>query len=193
MSVIDIFLVASIFFVALVSYRIGVIEQLGGFLVWATAIWSGIYYSPDIAELFRDYIEIDWIRYFTGGAILFVLVLAVGTWLLRSVATFAAVLGLSWLNHIFGFMFGVLFGCVLSWVLLYTSTLLPLKVKLDQQDWWHDSKIIPYILDRGDKVIELMRSPKDGESTKDTSEVENSQQDGSDTTEATQDSENTQQ
>jgi uncharacterized membrane protein required for colicin V production len=155
MTTIDIILYAGILLIAILFSWSGFLQQVVTLLTLIVASWTGIHFSADIGHLFEGYIEMKWLRDITGGAIVFLLILAIGFWLTRILTWLTHRLYLHWINKLLGFFFGVLMGGVLVWMALSAAVLMPYNPPLSERDWWRDSRVIALILSHSRRIMHI--------------------------------------
>ncbi|MBB71307.1 MAG: colicin V production CvpA [Legionellales bacterium] len=133
----------------LISIVRGFIKESLSLIVWGVAIWLGITFSADVANLLKGVIERPQIRQMVGFLIIFILSLILGAILNHAVATLIKKTGLSGTDRLLGVIFGFLRGTLVVAVLILLGTF----TNLPKESWWKNSVTIPYFQD----VAEWMR------------------------------------
>jgi membrane protein required for colicin V production len=139
-----------IFLVLLGSTLIGLMR---GFLreavsvaFWIVAIWAawtfGPVVEPHLGGLMADPKIAPWV----GRLVVLMLVLAAGGVIGMLLSYFTRGMGLGILDRIAGLCFGIVRGVVLVGLMIIGGELL----HLNQEDWWHRSKLVPYGETAGD-------------------------------------------
>jgi membrane protein required for colicin V production len=118
----------------------GFVREAVSLVFWVVAIWAawkfGPLIEPHLGGLLADPIVAPWV----GRLVVLVLVLLIG-WLVGVLLSyFMRSLGLGLMDRGIGLLFGILRGMVLVGLLIIGGELL----HLDQEGWWHRSKLVPY-------------------------------------------------
>lgn len=156
MSIADILIYATLFAIAITISWSGFLQQVISLLTLVFAVWAGFYFAEPIGQLFEGYLHIEWLRNFAGGAVVTVLMLAVGFWLVRLSLALVHMLGLSWLNKLLGFVLGLLIGLVIVWMSFAGAAMAPLNPPITERDWWKNSHAVYFVLSRAQRVFVKM-------------------------------------
>ena len=98
--------------------------------------------SEPLAGLMTGMIENDGIRYVSAFAILFVIVMMLGTFLNFLMSKLLNVTGLKLADRLLGAVFGVARGVIIVLVILFVTS-----VFVSETELWQKSQLIPYGMD----------------------------------------------
>lgn len=157
MTVADILIYGSVFALAIALMWSGFVGQITSLFVLAAAVWSSVHFADQVGELFVNYLHTEWVRKLSGGAIVFLLVWAIGFWLIRVLSGVLDMAGLRWLDKFLGLLLGVVISFILVWMTLAAVVVAPFfNPPLQERSWWRHSHAISFVLSRGKRVIELL-------------------------------------
>jgi len=117
----------------------GLIKEVLSLLTWVAALLVARVYSQYLAELLVNVIDSGSVRYVTAFAILFVIVMMLGTLLNHFMAKLITVTGLKFADRILGGAFGIARGVVIVLVILFIA-----GVFVAETEQWQQSILIPY-------------------------------------------------
>lgn len=117
----------------------GFVKEVLSLLSWIAALLVARVYSVPIAGLLVNMIESEAIRYLTAFALLFVIVIMIGTLINHFMAKLLTITGLKFLDRLLGAVFGLARGAVIVLVILFI-----LNVFVSETEWWQESTLIPY-------------------------------------------------
>ena len=120
----------------------GLIKEVLSLLTWIAALLVSRVYSEPLAGLLTGMIENDGIRYVTAFAILFVIVMMLGTFLNFLMSKLLNVTGLKFADRLLGAGFGVARGVIIVLVILFVTSMFVSETQL-----WQESQLIPYGMD----------------------------------------------
>jgi membrane protein required for colicin V production len=128
----------------------GFVREAVSLAFWIVAIWSawrfGPVVEPHLGGLMADPKVAPWV----GRLVILMLVLLVGWVLGMLLSYFTRSVGLGPLDRVVGLIFGVVRGMVLVGLMIIGGELL----QLNQEEWWHRSKLVPY----GESVGDWLRA-----------------------------------
>jgi len=117
----------------------GLIKEVLSLLTWIAALLVSRVYSEPLAGLMTGMIENDGIRYVSAFAMLFVLVMLLGTFLNFLMSKLLNVTGLKLVDRLLGAAFGVARGVIIVLVILFITSMFVSETEL-----WQQSQLIPY-------------------------------------------------
>ena len=117
----------------------GLIKEVLSLLTWIAALLVSRVYSEPLAGLMMGMIESDGIRYVSAFAILFVIVMVLGTFLNFLMSKLLDVTGLKFADRLLGSVFGLARGVIIVLVILFVTSMFVSETEL-----WQQSQLIPY-------------------------------------------------
>lgn len=117
----------------------GLVKEVLSLLTWIAALLVARVYSEPLAGLMAGLIENDGIRYVTAFALLFVVVMMLGTFLNFLMSKLLTFTGLKFADRLFGAVFGVARGVIIVLVILFITSMFVSETEL-----WQQSQLIPY-------------------------------------------------
>jgi membrane protein required for colicin V production len=128
----------------------GFVREAVSLTFWIIAIWAawrlGPVVEPHLGGLMADPKIAPWV----GRLVILVLVLLVGWIIGMLLSYFTRSMGLGPLDRVIGLFFGIVRGVVLVGLMIIGGELL----HLNQEEWWHHSKLVPY----GETVGDWLRA-----------------------------------
>ena len=100
----------------------GLIKEVLSLLTWIAALLVSRVYSEPLAGLMTGMIQNDGIRYVSAFAILFVIVMMLGTFLNFLMSKLLSVTGLMLADRLLGAVFGVARGVIIVLVILFVPS-----------------------------------------------------------------------
>jgi membrane protein required for colicin V production len=129
---------------ALISLKRGFVKEALSLATWVAAVIIAILFSDRLAILLIDQIETPSIRELVAFALLFIATLLVGAMVGYVIGALVRITGLSGTDRLLGMLFGLARGFVVVMALLI---FLPQILPLEQDQWWHESLLIPHFLE----------------------------------------------
>jgi len=120
----------------------GLIKEVLSLLTWIAALLVSRVYSEPLAGLMTGMIENDGIRYVSAFAILFIIVMMLGTFLNFLMSKLLNITGLKLADRLLGAGFGVARGVIIVLVILFVASMFVSETEL-----WQQSQLIPYGMD----------------------------------------------
>jgi membrane protein required for colicin V production len=117
----------------------GLVKEVLSLLTWIVALVLGRLFSNDAGTLFAGMVESEVARQVLGFAVIFVVVMMLGTALNHLLAKVLSVTGLKLADRIFGGAFGLMRGTVIVMVGLFLANAFFSETVL-----WQESTLIPY-------------------------------------------------
>lgn len=133
-----------IFLVLLGSTLIGLlrgfVREAVSLVFWIVAIWAAWRFGPVVEPHLGGLLADPKIAPWVGRLVILVLVLLVGWVIGMLLSYFTRSVGLGPLDRVIGLFFGIVRGLVLVGLMIIGGELL----HLNQEEWWHRSKLVPY-------------------------------------------------
>ena len=117
----------------------GLVKEVLSLLAWIAALLVARVYSDSVANLLVNMIESDSVRYVTAFALLFVLIMMLGTLLNHLMAKLLNISGLKLLDRLLGGAFGIARGGIIVLVILFITSAFVAETEL-----WQQSTLVPY-------------------------------------------------
>jgi membrane protein required for colicin V production len=117
----------------------GLIKEVFSLVSWVAALVIARVYSESVANLLLSLIESDSIRYVTAFAILFVMVMMLGTLIIRLLSKLLTISGLKLVDRLLGGAFGFLRGVIIVLVIIFIT-----NVFVSETEQWQQSRLIPH-------------------------------------------------
>jgi len=136
----DVFLILVLLGSTVIGVLRGFVREAASLVFWVIAIWAawklGPLVEPHLGGLLADPNVAPWV----GRLVILVLVLLLGWVVGMLLSYFTRSLGLGAMDRVLGLLFGLLRGMVLVGLIIIGGELL----HLNQEAWWHRSKMVPY-------------------------------------------------
>jgi len=117
----------------------GLIKEVLSLLTWIAAMLVARVYSEPLSELMTGMIDSDGVRYVTAFALLFVVVMMLGTLMNFLMSKLLTVTGLKFADRLLGGVFGAARGLAIVLVIMFICSVFVSETAL-----WQESKLIPY-------------------------------------------------
>lgn len=117
----------------------GLIKEVLSLVSWIAALVIARVYSESMANLLANLIESDSVRYVTAFAVLFVLVMMLGTLIIHLLSKLLTITGLKLVDRLLGGAFGILRGLIIVLVIIFIT-----NVFVSETDQWQQSRLIPH-------------------------------------------------
>lgn len=136
-------IVAILVLSSLISIKRGFVKEALSLATWVLAVILAFLFSERLAVLLADSITTPSIREMVAFAILFIATLLVGAMVNYLIGELIRVTGLSGTDRLLGMVFGLARGFIVVMAIL---VFLPLLIPVNEDGWWHDSRLIPSFL-----------------------------------------------
>ncbi len=143
MNWVDWVIVAIIAVSSLISIKRGFVKEAISLLIWALAFFVAVAFHEKLAVLLQESIESPSVRYMVSFGLLFAATLIVGSMVNYLVGELVRMTGLTGTDRLFGMVFGLARGVIVVMALLI---FLPMLVPVEQEQWWHQSQLVPQFL-----------------------------------------------
>ena len=153
---VDIVILAIIVFSSAFGLWRGLIKEVLALLTWIAALLVSRVYSEPLASLMTGMIENEGIRYVSAFAILFFIVMMLGTFLNSLMSKLLSVVGLKLADRLLGAGFGVARGVIIVLAIMFIANMFVSETEL-----WHQSQLVPYgmdLIEKSQVFIEDMNS-----------------------------------
>lgn len=117
----------------------GLIKEVLSLLTWIAALLVARVYSEYLAGWLVNMIDSSSVRYVTAFAVIFVVVMMVGTVLNHLMAKLLTITGLKLADRLLGGVFGIARGVIIVLVIVFI-----LSVFVSETERWRQSMLIPY-------------------------------------------------
>ncbi|MFO1468074.1 MAG: CvpA family protein [Steroidobacteraceae bacterium] len=150
MTLADFLIILIVLISTLVGFMRGFIREAVSLVFWVAGFWIAWKFGPLVEPHLGGLLAGPQVRPWVGRAVVFVLVVLAGTLTSLILQFFMRSIGLGLLDRIIGVFFGFVRGLVLVGIGIIGCELL----HLNREDWWDQSKLIPY----GETVGDWLRA-----------------------------------
>ena len=150
MTLADFLIILIVLISTLVGFMRGFIREAVSLVFWVAGFWIAWKFGPLVEPHLGGLLAGAQVRPWVGRAVVFVLVVLAGTLTSLILQFFMRSIGLGLLDRIIGVFFGFVRGLVLVGIGIIGCELL----HLNREDWWDQSKLIPY----GETVGDWLRA-----------------------------------
>jgi len=162
MPVADIVIAVAVVISVIVGFARGFVKEAMSIASLLVAIWAAFNIGPSLSDVSADWFSSEGMQVWFGRILVFIVVLVIGGLLGWGVTKLIRLSVLSGMDRGLGMVFGFCRGIVLVAVAIIGGQ----YASLDQDDWWRDSRFIPYIAEVSDwlrvmapKGMELLGPP----------------------------------
>lgn len=117
----------------------GLVKEVLSLVTWIAALTLARLYSGVFADFMVNLITNESARYVTAFAIVFVLVMMIGTLINHLISKLLTITGLKLVDRLLGGAFGVVRGSVIVVVILFIT-----GAFVNKMPQWQESQLIPY-------------------------------------------------
>ncbi|MDZ7644081.1 MAG: CvpA family protein [Woeseiaceae bacterium] len=163
MPVVDILIAVAVVISVIVGFVRGFVKESMSLASLLLAVWAAFNLGPHVARLSEDWLSSAAMQLWFGRILVFVVVLAIGGLLGWGITKLVRLSVLSGMDRGLGMAFGFCRGVLLVGVFVIGGQI----ASLDQDDWWRDSRFIPYATHVADwlrvmapKGVELLQPPE---------------------------------
>jgi len=150
LTAVDVFILVVLLGSTVIGALRGFIREAVSVVFWILAIWGAWQFGPVIEPHLGGLLADPRIAPWVGRLVILVLILLVGWVAGMLLGYFTRSMGLGPLDRAIGVLFGVVRGMVLVGLIVIGGELL----HMNQEDWWSQSKLIPY----GEAVGDWLRA-----------------------------------
>jgi membrane protein required for colicin V production len=137
----DYLIIGLLAFSCIAGFLRGLLREVISLLTWILAVWIAWSYAGDLGPSLGGALTTEPGRTWAARAILFVGVMLVGAALGALAHHFVRLTLFSAVDRLFGFLFGALRGIVALGLLV----MLCHAVRLDSEDWYQRSTLVPFV------------------------------------------------
>jgi|SRR5580658_402251 membrane protein required for colicin V production len=119
----------------------GLLREAIGLISWVVAIWVAFHYSSQLEPYLGGMLTNDALRPWVARAVIFLLVLLIGTTLAVVIAHFVRVSMFAGMDRLWGALFGIVRGMVV----LSAIVILCQGMSLQSEGWYRGSILVPYV------------------------------------------------
>ena len=140
-ATVDVAIFALITLSGIISVIRGFIKETMSIVIWLSAFFIAVSFKSVISDYLINVITLPSIRQMTAWGILFVSTLLLGSLLSFVLGKLVSSTGLSGTDKTLGLVFGVFRGFL---IVLAIVIILPELVPVASDQWWTESKLIPF-------------------------------------------------
>ena len=140
-ATVDMAIFALIALSGIISVVRGFIKETMSIVIWLSAFFIAVSFKSVISDYLINVITLPSIRQMTAWGILFVSTLLIGSLLSFVLGKLVSSTGLSGTDKTLGLVFGVFRGFL---IVLAIVIILPELVPVSSDQWWTESKLIPF-------------------------------------------------
>ena len=140
MNWIDYLLLALIVFSCIAGLMRGLLREVIALVTWIVAVWLAWTYASLVESHLGGVLASESVRPWVARALVFLGVLMVGSTIGLIISHFVRLSLFSGLDRAFGALFGLLRGLVMIGLFV----ILCHAVRLDGEQWWRESLLVPY-------------------------------------------------
>jgi membrane protein required for colicin V production len=141
MVTLDYIIIAIVLLTAIVGLVQGFLKQVCSLITWVAAIWLAWAYGPSLTPHLGGVLEQGSYGLWVGRAIIFIIVLVIGSIIGFAVNHFVRMSLFSGLDRMLGMLLGFVQGVVIVAFLL----ILGQTARMDGEPWWQQSKLLPLV------------------------------------------------
>jgi len=141
MPIIDILLAVAIAISVVIGIFRGFVKEAVSIASLLFAIWAALYFGPSIGTVSEAWLNSEELQMWFGRALVFIIILAIGGLLGWGISKLIRLSALSGVDRFMGSIFGALRGVLLAALFVIGGQF----AGFDNDDWWQDSRLIPYV------------------------------------------------
>jgi membrane protein required for colicin V production len=150
MTVLDYIILGVVLFSAVAGAIRGLLREICSLVTWILAFWCAWRFGPLLEPHLGGALTSEPVRHWAARVPVFIAVLMVGTAIGALIAHLVRLSLFSGLDRLLGLLLGVVRGLVI----LALGTMICHAVRLDDETWWRNSRLVPYV----EGVANLLRS-----------------------------------
>lgn len=151
MIAVDYLLIAILVLSAVIGLFRGFVKEAISLLGWILAIWGAWRFGADVAALLPDFVDDGTVKIWAARLLVLIGVLFVSGLLSWLTSLLVEKTGLSGTNRMVGMVFGLARGVIFAGVAVYLLDV----AGFDEESWWSESKLIPYVAPIAQKLNDL--------------------------------------
>lgn len=142
MPIIDILIAVALLISIIIGIVRGFVKESISIVALLVAIWAALYFGPGVGSAADAWISSKGLQAWAGRLLVFLVVLTLGGLIGWGISKIVLSSVLSGIDRFVGAIFGLVRGVVLVAVFILGGQ----YAGFDQDDWWQESRLIPYIL-----------------------------------------------
>jgi|TARA_Y100000310_G_scaffold344911_1_gene460444 membrane protein required for colicin V production len=142
MNSVDLVIAGVVVVSTLISIKRGFVKEVLSLVSWAVAFIVARIFGGQLAPLLADYISTPQLRLGVAFGLLFAATLVVGAMINHLVSEMVRMTGLKGTDRLFGMVFGLARGLVITLVVVTVLSITPLT----DDEWWQESMLIPHFM-----------------------------------------------
>jgi len=141
MPIIDILIAVAILISIAVGIYRGFVKEAISIVALVVAIWAALFFGPTVGGISENWINSQGLQMWFGRLLVFIVILALGGLVGWGVSKLVRLSVLSGVDRFMGSLFGALRGILLVSVAIIGGQF----AGFDNDDWWSESDLIPYL------------------------------------------------
>lgn len=142
MNSVDLVIAGVVALSTLISIKRGFVKEALSLISWIVAFTVARIFSGQLAPLLADYITVPSLRLGVAFVLLFAATLVVGAMINHLLGEMVRLTGLSGTDRLFGMVFGLARGLIITLVVIAILSITPLT----DDEWWQESMLIPHFM-----------------------------------------------
>jgi len=142
MNSVDLAIAGIVAFSTLISLSRGFVKEALSLISWVAAFIIARMFSGQLAPLLSEYIALPSLQLGAAFALLFAGTIVVGAMINHLVAEMVRMTGLSGTDRLFGMVFGLGRGLIITVVIITILSITPMT----EDKWWQESTLIPHFM-----------------------------------------------
>ena len=151
MTVADILILIVVAISLLLGLWRGLVKEAFSLLAWVAAVAVAAFFGTMLAALMVNVLDNATVRRVLASAILFVLVMFLGTLLGNFMSRLSTAIGLKGVDRALGSLFGILRGVIIVLLALFLTT--PFEFS---KGWYQESIFVPYLMVALENIEDLL-------------------------------------
>lgn len=142
MNSVDLVIAGVVALSTLISIKRGFVKEALSLISWIVAFTVARIFSGQLDPLLADYITVPSLRLGVAFVLLFAATLVVGAMINHLLGEMVRLTGLSGTDRLFGMVFGLARGLIITLVVIAILSITPLT----DDEWWQESMLIPHFM-----------------------------------------------
>jgi membrane protein required for colicin V production len=136
----DYLVIALIVFSVIAGLMRGLLREAIELIAWVIGVWAAFHFASHVEPYLGGVLTNDALRPWVARVLIFLIVLLMGTTLGAVIAHFVRVSMFAGADRFWGGVFGLLRG----FVMIGAFVILCHGMRLQEEPWWHRSRLVPY-------------------------------------------------
>ncbi|MEM7431296.1 MAG: CvpA family protein [Pseudomonadota bacterium] len=142
MPIIDILIIVALLISIVIGILRGFVKEAISIVALLVAIWAAMYFGPGVGTAADTWISSKGLQAWAGRVIVFLVVLALGGLIGWGISKIVLSSVLSGIDRFVGAIFGLVRGILLAALFVLGGQ----YAGFDQDEWWQESRFIPYLV-----------------------------------------------